>query len=62
MFDVRVQVERVRVRVRVRTNYVRVRTPVRVERVFVFGERCSGTALVFTHSEDSYPLLNYFCP
>ena len=36
----------VRVRVRVRLNGCFVRVPVRAERLFVFGERCSGAALV----------------
>ena len=44
MFNIRVQVEHVRVRVR--NNYSCVRTPVQVERVFVFGERCSSAALL----------------
>ena len=38
---------RVRVRVRVRVNKCCVQIDVRAERLFVFGERCSGAALLF---------------
>ena len=41
---------RVRVRVRVRLNGCFVHVPVRAERLFVFGERCSDAALVINHS------------